>query len=415
MRIPVLPHCLPLLSALALTLVHANTNSTSTPDDQLAVPFSSWAATKHTLQYTIAFLMVLLAAHPLGVFFPRYAKLPLITGYLIVGIVAGPFVANVLPHALVAMLAPSVNALALAFISYQAGQEIYLPELKPQLRSILTLLVVLYSVTMTMLTSVLFLVNGPFFYDAFDRACQLAIALLFGSIAVLGSPATVMAIKIELNSVGPFTNLMLGATMTAEFVVLVSFSVSRVVSSVYCAKLDISVANLLFTMGIVVANVLVGAALALVIVAIFLIPGGPEHSEDSAELLAFQDRASHQGVATTSAQHYLTRSRARRRRLSGVHTSQRDQRHSTSSFHPSAGDVAVATKTTCHTRTMPTWKWTTPRQPPTRRRVCSAVCWNGSGRSTARAFCGCSPGTRSTCPRPPSRRPRSTRTATCGT
>ncbi|KAF1772292.1 hypothetical protein GQ600_23546 [Phytophthora cactorum] len=107
--------------------------------------------------------------------------------------------------------------------------------------------------------------------------CQLGIALMFGSISVLGSPATVMAIKIELNSVGPFTSLMLGATMTAEFVVLVSFSISRIVCSIYCAELDVSIGNLAFTMSIVLANILVGVLLAGMTVLIFKIPGGTPH------------------------------------------------------------------------------------------------------------------------------------------
>ncbi|RLN77712.1 hypothetical protein BBO99_00006530, partial [Phytophthora kernoviae] len=79
--------------------------------------------------YSLAFVVVLVAAHPLGLFFPKYFKLPLITGYLVIGIMAGPFVANLLSEGLVDMLANYVSALALSFISFQAGQEIYLPEL----------------------------------------------------------------------------------------------------------------------------------------------------------------------------------------------------------------------------------------------------------------------------------------------
>ncbi|RLN53431.1 hypothetical protein BBP00_00009320 [Phytophthora kernoviae] len=126
---------------------------------------------------------------------------------------------------------------------------------------------------MVILTSVHLLANDAFFYGDFITNCQLGIALMFGSISVLGSPATVMAIKIELNSVGPFTNLMLGATMTAEFVVLVSFSISRIICSIYCADLDVSIGNLAFTLSIVASNLLLGALLGLVIILIFKIPG----------------------------------------------------------------------------------------------------------------------------------------------
>ncbi|KAG7380184.1 hypothetical protein PHYPSEUDO_007664 [Phytophthora pseudosyringae] len=247
-------------------------------DPDKTVPFNSWGNTIETLRCGLAFVIVLVAAHPLGLFFPKFFKLPLITGYLVIGIIAGPFVANLLTESLVDMLSTYVSALALSFISFQAGQEIYLPELRPQLRSIMILLGVLYVTAMVILTSVHLLVESSFFYDDLALSCQLGIALMFGSISVLGSPATVMAIKIELNSVGPFTSLMLGATMTAEFVVLVSFSVSRIVCSIYCAELDVSVGNLLFTLSIVMSNVLLGVILAGVTFVIFQIPGGEHHA-----------------------------------------------------------------------------------------------------------------------------------------
>ncbi|KAF1317560.1 hypothetical protein FI667_g14708, partial [Globisporangium splendens] len=254
--------------------------ATATTSAATVVPFATMETAGDALLHILAFLIILAAAHPLGMLFPRLFRLPLITGYLIVGILTGPFVANLLRTDLVDMLSKSVNAMALSFISFQAGQEIYLPELRPQIRGILQLLMVLYTTAMTILTLVLWLGAGPFFYGMFDSSCKLAIALLFGSIAVLGSPATVMAIKIELDSNGPFTNLMLGATMMAEFVVLISFSVSRVVASVYCAKLDVSFANLMFTMGIVLSNLLVGAFIGLLILAIFLLPGPSAHGHD---------------------------------------------------------------------------------------------------------------------------------------
>ncbi|POM57682.1 Hypothetical protein PHPALM_37776, partial [Phytophthora palmivora] len=248
-----------------------------TGDPDKTVPFNSWSNTIETLRYGLAFVIVLVAAHPLGLFFPKFFNLPLITGYLVIGIIAGPFVANLLTEDLVNMLSNYVSALALSFISFQAGQEIYLPELRPQLKSIFILLSTLYVTAMVILTSVHLLVESAFFYDDLALSCQVGIALMFGSISVLGSPATVMAIKIELNSVGPFTSLMLGATMTAEFVVLVSFSISRIVCSIYCAELDVSMGNLMFTLSIVMSNILLGVLLAGLTFIIFQIPGGEHH------------------------------------------------------------------------------------------------------------------------------------------
>ncbi|KAL4136487.1 hypothetical protein KRP22_000020 [Phytophthora ramorum] len=269
-------------------------------DKNKTVPFNSWSNAIDTLQYVLAFVVVLVAAHPLGLFFPKFFKLPLITGYLVIGIIAGPFVANLLSEGLVDMLSSYVSALALSFISFQAGQEIYLPELRPQLKAIFILLGALYVTAMIIMTFAILIMEESFFYSDMGFACQLGIALMFGSISVLGSPATVMAIKIELNSVGPFTSLMLGATMTAEFIVLVSFSISRIVCSIYCAKLDVSMLNLAYTMSIVLSNVLVGIILAALIILIFKIPGGePHHGQEARPGSTYYDQRTDQKGEST--------------------------------------------------------------------------------------------------------------------
>ncbi|KAL3657539.1 hypothetical protein V7S43_017506 [Phytophthora oleae] len=268
-------------SAAALTVVSASAYSSfkrlltdETEDQDKTVPFNSWSNVPDTLSHLLAFVLVLLGAHPLGLFFPKYFRLPLITGYLVAGILSGPFLANLLNEDVVNMLGSYVNAFALSFISFQAGQEIYLPELRPQIKSILALLSTYYCTAMVLGTSVFMLAAGAFFYSDLSHSCQLGIALMFASISVLVSPSTVMALKIELNSVGPFTHLALGTCMTAEFVVLVSFSVSRVVASIYCAKLDVSAKSITFTMGVVLMNLVLGALLGLVTILIFQLPNG---------------------------------------------------------------------------------------------------------------------------------------------
>jgi Kef-type K+ transport system membrane component KefB len=47
----------------------------------------------------LTFFIVALAAGRVGVLFPRYLSLPLITGYLVVGALAGPFALDVVHKA----------------------------------------------------------------------------------------------------------------------------------------------------------------------------------------------------------------------------------------------------------------------------------------------------------------------------
>ncbi|KAE9292493.1 hypothetical protein PF008_g25049 [Phytophthora fragariae] len=240
---------LPLAASAAAALAPANASSSfdsllqSTrllADADHTVPFNSWSVVPYTLSHLLAFVLVLLGAHPLGLFYPKYFRLPLITGYLVAGILSGPFLANLLNEDVVDILGSYVNAFALSFISFQAGQEIYLPELRPQIKSILALG-----------TTVFKLAAGASFYSGLVHSCQLGIVVMSASISVLVSPSTVMALKIELNSVGPFTHVALGTCMTAD-----------------------SPESIAFTMGVVLMNLVLGALLRLVTILIFQLPSG---------------------------------------------------------------------------------------------------------------------------------------------
>ncbi|KAJ0405245.1 hypothetical protein P43SY_006930 [Pythium insidiosum] len=257
------------------TAGHRQLSSTSPGQRTLAPkPFGTSDLVDDTLVALLSFFIVLVAGHGVGQVIARLLRLPLITGYLFFGILAGPFVSALITTSSVELLAPTINAVALTFISFQAGQEIFLPELLPQLKSIAVVLAVQVVATLTLFTVVLTLAAPAFFFGDLQGACRNSIALMFGSIALAISPGTVLALKLELASAGPFTNLMLGSIMTADLVVLVAFSVSRVIASVNCARLDLSLANVVFTMSIVVGNLLVGAVLAAVIIAIFALPLG---------------------------------------------------------------------------------------------------------------------------------------------
>ena len=83
----------------------------------------------------IIFAVVSIAASRLGVLFPKIG-LPLITGYLVVGAVCGPFVLNVIESSDLKDLG-FVTKFALAFIAFSAGAELYLPELRSLFKRIL--------------------------------------------------------------------------------------------------------------------------------------------------------------------------------------------------------------------------------------------------------------------------------------
>ena len=75
----------------------------------------------------LGFTIVCTSSYYFAGFFPSL-KLPKITGYLIMGIIAGPFVLNLVPKSEVRSLR-AVDETSLAFIAFAAGGKIYLKKM----------------------------------------------------------------------------------------------------------------------------------------------------------------------------------------------------------------------------------------------------------------------------------------------
>ena len=108
-------------------------------DDVLCVDFSktiirNWFS--DFMKAAFAFSIASAASWILAQAFPFF-RLPIITGYLIIGVAVGPTVGtNLITQFYVNMLSKHINAFALAFIAFAAGEEIFLPDLQDLLGSI---------------------------------------------------------------------------------------------------------------------------------------------------------------------------------------------------------------------------------------------------------------------------------------
>ena len=80
------------------------------------------------------FAIVALASRQIGDFFAR-AHLPLISGFLLAGILVGPFVLNLVPVNSIVPL-HFVEEVALGYIAFAAGGELYIKELRGRFKSI---------------------------------------------------------------------------------------------------------------------------------------------------------------------------------------------------------------------------------------------------------------------------------------
>lgn len=180
------------------------------------------------------FLIVSVAAHQIARKFQRI-KLPLITGLIFTGIIAGPYVIGLIPLSAKSGLT-FINEIALAFIAFAAGAELYVRELRSRLNAIkwntFGQLVVTF-----LLGSVLVYFSAGYipYMRALDDAAKISISLLTAAIFVARSPASAIAVISELRAKGPFVQTVMGVTVVKDFLVIILFSVCLSLSQVLIA------------------------------------------------------------------------------------------------------------------------------------------------------------------------------------
>ena len=198
----------------------------------------------------------------------EHLRLPRITGYLLAGILFGPFVVNLLSARVLEPLS-ALNEMAFAFIGLAAGAELKLGTLKGRWRSIVLLIVCTSAVVMAG-------VGGFFFLTASWRGFLgdlppfqiLAVAGMVGVIAAARSPSSAIAIIDETKADGPFTETILGVSVAMDIVVICLFAVMTAVAGL--AFVPEQGVNLLFALevaaeivGSIALGVLLGAIMGL--------------------------------------------------------------------------------------------------------------------------------------------------------
>ena len=140
---------------------------------------------------TISLVIVALAARQISLLFVK-VKLPLITGFLFVGILCGPFVLNFMTVSSIKSLR-FLDQIALAFIAFAAGGELYLKELNSRLNSIKWTTIGLVVGTFILGSfSFFMLANYIPFLKGVPLEGRIAISILGGSILVARSPSCLL-------------------------------------------------------------------------------------------------------------------------------------------------------------------------------------------------------------------------------
>jgi Kef-type K+ transport system membrane component KefB len=147
--------------------------------------------------------------------------LPHLSGYLLAGIVGGPYVLELVDHHTVAQLSP-INTLALALIALSGGAELRINTLREVARSVAWALA-MQCVVVLFVVAAAFILLAP--YIPFARDLELApltgVALLWGTLAISRSPSACLGILSQTRAKGPVATFSLAFIMSSDVVVVV--------------------------------------------------------------------------------------------------------------------------------------------------------------------------------------------------
>ena len=150
----------------------------------------------------IGVLIVALAANSIAKVFQKI-KLPLITGFIITGIVAGSSMLNFISKESLHKLDFLID-IALSIIAFSAGAELYLDDLRSRINSIKWMTIGQLLITFILSSlGIFYIANNIPFMSEMDVNSKVAVSILFATIFVARSPSSAIAVINEMRANGP--------------------------------------------------------------------------------------------------------------------------------------------------------------------------------------------------------------------
>jgi Kef-type K+ transport system membrane component KefB len=173
----------------------------------------------------LALGFALIAAALAGDLFERIG-LPRITGYLIFGMLCGPYIFNIITRSMAREL-QVVNGLAIALIAFIAGLELNLSRLRQRLAAItwlsgVLLLVMYFGLFTALWTAWPWLPIAP----EVSGLTRVALAGIITIIVVSFSPTVTIAVITDSRARGPLSELVLSVVVLADLLLIVFFTLA---------------------------------------------------------------------------------------------------------------------------------------------------------------------------------------------
>jgi Kef-type K+ transport system membrane component KefB len=150
--------------------------------------------------------------------------MPKLTGYLIAGVLSGPFVFGLVDAQMTSSL-KIVSDVAACALGLTAGGELNLRRMQPYMATLRAITLFGVVAAMFALAAVLFLLR-PFLplFGGMTMTQSLAVCGLIGVALSAQSPSVVMALVTELRADGPMSRVLLATVVLADLVVVIIYS-----------------------------------------------------------------------------------------------------------------------------------------------------------------------------------------------
>lgn len=156
----------------------------------------------------------------------RRIKLPVVTAYLLLGILIGPCILNLVPSEIL-NASGLISNVVLGFIAFSLGQNFAISSFRKIGRGVFWISTLEASGAWVLVTlAFLILLKQPFY-----------IALLFGAISSATAPAATMMVVREYKAKGSFTDTLLGIVAIDDAWCLIIFAISLAISKAVAAHM----------------------------------------------------------------------------------------------------------------------------------------------------------------------------------
>lgn len=151
-------------------------------------------------------------------------RLPRVTGYLLFGMICGPYLLNIITRQMAREL-QLINGLAVVLIAFIAGLEMNVRRLRPRLGAMFRLGGVAIAVTYVLLFIVFWIV-WPWLGIApeLQGLQRVAVAALLTTVVASYSPTVTIALIAESRASGPLSELTLAVVILADLVLILFFT-----------------------------------------------------------------------------------------------------------------------------------------------------------------------------------------------